>query len=143
MLHKTMDKRDCASTGNTREQLHLDLPAECDDFDWDAGSTPSKNNISPIIFRPGQPESPLDLDFDHQRASLGKFSQIARLVARKDQHNWIYSILVLMRYTTLFFSKLHEYQVTTLTSCFYFTLCLCVFFLLLLLLLLLVFLLFL
>ena len=72
MLHKITDKKESSCTGNVRDHLQLNLPAECNDFDWDTQSTSSNESISPLFFRPGQPESPLDLDFDHRRASLGK-----------------------------------------------------------------------
>lgn len=57
---------------NTRQQLQLDLPAECDGFDWDSEASPTRDSISPILFRPGLQESPIDVDFDHIRASLGE-----------------------------------------------------------------------
>lgn len=57
--------------GSVRLQLRLDLPADCNDFDWDSESGARRDSISPILFRPGQPESPVGLHFDHERASLG------------------------------------------------------------------------
>jgi hypothetical protein len=49
-------------------QLYLDLPAECDDFDWHSSK---RESVSPVLFRPDQPESPVGVDFDCARASLG------------------------------------------------------------------------
>lgn len=57
----------------TQQQLHLDFPAQCSDFDWDADDHCKREDISPMLFRPGHPESPVGLDFDHEKASLGKF----------------------------------------------------------------------
>ena len=56
-----------------RLEMRLALPAECSDFDWDSDCDGVKvDSISPMVFRPGQPESPVGVDFDHERASLGK-----------------------------------------------------------------------
>ena len=66
-LHKAIFSE---SSGKLR-QLHLDLPAECNSFDWDKDSTPNRDSISPILFRPGPQESPIDVHFDHERATLG------------------------------------------------------------------------
>lgn len=79
-LHEVVHKKKNASTSIIREHLHLDLPAECNDFDWDTEGTPNNESISPILFRPGQPESPLDLEFDHKRASLGNFTSHVNIV---------------------------------------------------------------
>ena len=59
-------------SGSTTKQLHLDLPAECNNFDWESEYDVTKDDISPMLFRPGHPESPIGIDFDHERASLGK-----------------------------------------------------------------------
>lgn len=72
-LHKVIvHSGNHSSTGKVRQQLHLDLPAECNGFDWDSDSTPNRDSISPILFRPGPQESPIDVNFDHERATLGK-----------------------------------------------------------------------
>lgn len=69
-LHKLIASPD--EGVSTRQQLYLDLPAECNDFDWDSEATPNKDDLSPILFRPGQLESPVVVEFDHMRASIGK-----------------------------------------------------------------------
>ena len=54
----------------TRHQLHLDLPAECNNFEWNFEN--SLDTISPMEFRPGLPESPISIEFDYGRATLGE-----------------------------------------------------------------------
>ena len=50
----------------------MSLPADCNNFDWDSGNSPDINFASPM-FRPDQPESPIVINFDHERAIIGKF----------------------------------------------------------------------
>lgn len=74
-LHELIASRNEAGcTEHTRQQLRLDLPAECNNFDWNSECDLKRDDISPMVFRPGQPESPVGVDFDHERASLGEFN---------------------------------------------------------------------
>lgn len=70
-------------TGKIRQRLHIDIPAECNDFDWDSASSPNRESISPILFRPGPQESPINVNFDYERASLGEF-RVPCMCAIKD-----------------------------------------------------------
>ena len=62
-----------SQNSKTKSHLNLDLPAECNNFDWNEGKEPIElNDMSPIVFKPTQPDSPIGLDFDQRRAVIGK-----------------------------------------------------------------------
>ena len=48
----------------------LDLPADSDPFDWQQ----KEKEIDPVpnFVRPGKPESPVDINFDHSQAAFGE-----------------------------------------------------------------------
>ncbi len=57
----------------TKIHLNLDLPAECNTFDWsDPKETPILDDMSPIVFKPTLPDSPIGPNFDQGRAIMGK-----------------------------------------------------------------------
>ncbi len=47
----------------------IDLPTDSEGFDW---STETRCEVLPTLFKPAKPESPIDIDFDHSRAAIGK-----------------------------------------------------------------------
>ncbi len=51
----------------------MDLPAECDDFDWDSNINSNTDFVSPI-FRPCNPESPITINFDRGQAIIGNYN---------------------------------------------------------------------
>lgn len=46
----------------------VDLPVDSEGFDW---SVEVSMEIAPSLFRPTKPESPVDINFDHNRAAMG------------------------------------------------------------------------
>lgn len=46
----------------------LDLPVDSEPFDW------QEKEIDPVptFVRPGKPESPVDINFDHSQAAFGE-----------------------------------------------------------------------
>ena len=60
----------------TSSQRVLDLPADVEPFDWqhkerEDGPLPAANFV-----RPGKPESPVDINFDHSQAAFGKYDML-------------------------------------------------------------------
>ena len=47
----------------------LQLPADSEPFDWQHKET--EMNPIPTFVRPGKPESPVDINFDHSQAAFG------------------------------------------------------------------------
>ena len=86
-------------TSKLSETRHpnLDLPAESEGFDWSAEES---MEIVPSIFRPTKPESPIDINFDHSRAALGKLYSIGAIFMYHHHHYHCYSLL----YRTCFFN---------------------------------------
>ena len=84
-------------TSKVSETRHpsLDLPAESEVFDW---SVEKSMETVPSLFRPAKAESPIDINFDHSRAALGKLYSIGALLV---YHHRCFSLL----YRTCFFNS--------------------------------------
>ena len=58
----------CPSSAHSLSNV-LDLPADSEPFDWQHKE--SEINPIPTFVRPGKPESPVDINFDHSQAAFG------------------------------------------------------------------------
>lgn len=74
-FRSTVLARDNVSASlSTTGQRALDLPVDSEPFDWQhkvAAVEPL-----PTFVRPGKPESPVNINFDHSQAAFGKLGQL-------------------------------------------------------------------
>lgn len=56
----------------TNSQRVLDLPADAEPFDWQHKEREEGPLTAANFVRPGKPESPVDINFDHSQAAFGK-----------------------------------------------------------------------
>lgn len=60
----------CPAKSSTTYNNSLDLPADTEPFDWQHKQ--SEVDLVPTFVRPGKPDSPVDINFDHNQAAFGQ-----------------------------------------------------------------------